>query len=139
MFGLIVVGPLIIKSGPKIFKIEKPLLHFIRVICAIIGMSAGFYAITELELATAVSLAFTRPLFMIVLAIFILNEFVGWRRGVATFIGFIGVCGCSRLFTSCSRVVHGLFTGCPWPGRGCLRDGCKFVFSLKFGNQFWAK
>ena len=91
LFGLIVVGPLIIKSGSNIFKIEKPLLHTIRVICAIIGMSAGFYAITKLELATAVALAFTRPLFMIILAIFILKEFVGWRRGVATLIGFIGV------------------------------------------------
>jgi len=91
LFGLIVVGPLIIKTGSKIFTIRKPLLHFIRVICAIVGMSAGFYAITQLELATAVALAFTRPLFMIILAIFILSEIVGWRRGAATLIGFIGV------------------------------------------------
>ncbi len=91
LFGLIVVGPLIIKTGSNIFKLEKPSLHLIRVICAILGMSSGFYAISELELATATALSFTRPLFMIVLAIFILNEVVGWRRGAATAIGFLGV------------------------------------------------
>ena len=91
LFGLIVVGPIIIKTGSDIFKIKKPILHIVRVICAILGMSSGFYAISELELATATALSFTRPLFMVVLAIFILNEVVGWRRGIATSIGFFGV------------------------------------------------
>jgi len=91
LFGLIVVIPLIIKNGPEIYKLRRPALHLLRILCAIVGMSGGFYAIGKLELATATALTFTRPLFMVVLAIIFLNELVRWRRGLATFIGFLGV------------------------------------------------
>lgn len=91
LFGVLVVIPLLMKSGLGALKVRKPGLHFIRMSCAVIGMSGGFYAMTQLELATAISLSFTRPLFMVVLAVFFLHELVRWRRGLATAIGFIGV------------------------------------------------
>ena len=91
VFGLLVVIPLLVKSGASALRVRKPALHLIRVTCAVIGMSAGFYAMTHLELATAVSLSFTRPLFMIILAYVFLHEIVRWRRGLATVIGFCGV------------------------------------------------
>ena len=37
------------------------------------------------------SISFTAPLFMALTAIFLLGENVGWRRGLATVAGFIGV------------------------------------------------
>ena len=50
-----------------------------------------FYAYTQLKFATATSIVFSRPLFTIVLAALILKERVGWRRGMATLIGFFGI------------------------------------------------
>ena len=91
LFGMLVVIPLLIKSGLGALRVNKPGLHLIRAACAVVGMSSGFYAITHLELATAISLSFTRPLFMIILAAVFLHEFVRWRRGLATAVGFVGV------------------------------------------------
>ena len=91
VFGMLVVIPLLMKSGMGALRVRKPGLHLIRVTCAFVGMSTGFYAVANLELATAISLNFTRPLFMILLAAVFLHEFVRWRRGLATVVGFIGV------------------------------------------------
>ena len=91
LFGMLVVIPLLMKSGLGALRVNKPGLHLIRAACAVVGMSSGFYAITHLELATAISLTFTRPLFMIILAAVFLHEFVRWRRGLATAVGFVGV------------------------------------------------
>jgi len=91
LFGLLVVIPLIMQSGLRALAIRKPAWHGFRVVCAVVAMNCGFYALANLELATAISLSFTRPLFMILLAIVILGEVVRWRRGLATVIGFCGV------------------------------------------------
>jgi drug/metabolite transporter (DMT)-like permease len=74
-----------------VFKTQRPDMHIVRVLCAVVGMNCGFYATTHLELATAVSLGYTRPLFMILLAVMFLGEVVRWRRGLATLMGFAGV------------------------------------------------
>ena len=91
LFGMLVVIPLLMKSGLGALRVNKPGLHLIRAACAVVGMSGGFYAMTHLELAAAISLSFTRPLFMILLAAVFLREFVRWRRGLATAVGFVGV------------------------------------------------
>jgi drug/metabolite transporter (DMT)-like permease len=91
LFGLIVIVPFVARDGLKVFRTARPDLHMVRVVCAVIGMNCGFYAMTHLELATAVALGYTRPLFMIVLAVMFLGEVVRWRRGLATFVGFLGV------------------------------------------------
>lgn len=91
LFGMIVVIPLLVKSGLSALRIHKPAIHLLRMCCAVCGMMGGFYALTHLELATAISLSFTRPLFMILLAMAFLGERVRWRRGLATCVGFMGV------------------------------------------------
>lgn len=91
LFGLVIIVPFVARSGLSVFKTARPGLHMIRVVCALIGMNCGFYAVTHLELATAVSLGYTRPLFMILLAVIFLGEVVRWRRGLATLVGFFGV------------------------------------------------
>ncbi|MBL8644369.1 MAG: DMT family transporter [Rhodospirillaceae bacterium] len=91
LFGLSIIVPFIIRYGFRVFKTARPDLHIVRVLCAVVGMNCGFYAMTHMELATAVSLGYTRPLFMILLAVMFMGEVVRWRRGLATLIGFIGV------------------------------------------------
>jgi len=90
-FGLIVVVPLIARHGFVIFRTQRPGMHFIRVLGATGSVVFSYYAVAHLPLATAVSLSFTRPLFMIVIAVLFLGEVVRWRRGLATVIGFAGV------------------------------------------------
>lgn len=91
LFGLTVVAPFVARYGFAVFRTQRPDLHIVRVICAALGMNCGFYAMSHLDLATAVSLSYTRPLFMIVLAVMFMGEVVRWRRGLATLIGFMGV------------------------------------------------
>jgi drug/metabolite transporter (DMT)-like permease len=89
--GFLIVLPFIFKHGLGIYRTKRPIAHIVRLVCSMTSMIAAYYAYTHMELATAVSLTFTRPLFMIVLAILVLGERVRWRRGLATVVGFIGV------------------------------------------------
>jgi drug/metabolite transporter (DMT)-like permease len=91
LIGMLLVIPPLMKQGLGVFRTDRPGLHVTRVVCSTVSMIAAYYAITHLPLATAVSLNFTRPLFMIILGILVLHEKVRWRRGLATVIGFAGV------------------------------------------------
>ena len=91
LFGFVIFLPFLIKHGFGIYRTKRPMAHMVRVVLSVVSMIAAYYAYAHLPLATAVSLTFTRPLFMIVLAILILGERVRWRRGLATVVGFIGV------------------------------------------------
>ncbi|TAL04915.1 MAG: DMT family transporter [Rhodospirillaceae bacterium] len=91
LLGLSILVPIILRHGWRVYRTTRVDLHLIRVVCSTFGVSLGFYAFAHLHLATAISLGFTRPLFMIILARTLLGEQVHWRRGLATVIGFIGV------------------------------------------------
>lgn len=90
--GLLVLLPLGLRqSGLDVFKTTRVKLYFLRVFLGTVTMFLLFYAITVLPLAMVTSLNFSRPLWLILLAIPFLGEVVGWRRGIATVVGFIGV------------------------------------------------
>ncbi len=89
--GLIVLLPLMLRAGPAILHTSRPLLHLGRAVAGMTAMFCGFYAFTHLPLATATAITFTKPLFMIVIAVLFLGEVVRWRRWSATIVGFCGV------------------------------------------------
>ncbi len=89
--GLMVLLPFFVKRGLGIFRTQRPGLHLIRVVCSTINSISVYYGVAHLPLAVATSLSFTRPLFMVVLAVVALGERVRWRRALATVIGFAGV------------------------------------------------
>jgi drug/metabolite transporter (DMT)-like permease len=91
LFGLLALTPFIARIGPEILRPSRPLLHLIRLFIGTASMFCLFYAMTHLPFAMVVAISFARPLFMLVLAVLILGERVGWRRSVATIIGFAGV------------------------------------------------
>lgn len=91
IFGVLFVAPFLVRHGPKIFYTKQPGWHLLRLAGATASILFGFYAVTHLPYATAVSLSFTRPFFMILIAVIFLGEVVRWRRGLATAIGFVGV------------------------------------------------
>lgn len=91
LFGLVVVLPFALRLGLSGLKTQRMSLHLGRGIFGASGMMCAFYAITMLPLADAIALSFTRPLFLIVLAVLFLGEVVRARRWTATAVGFIGV------------------------------------------------
>lgn len=95
-FGLLaiapfVIGPYLAQGGTALFLTGRPWMHLARALVGVAGMFCGFYAVTHLPLAEATAISFTKPLFMIVLAVVFLGEQVRWRRWSATAVGFIGV------------------------------------------------
>ncbi len=90
-FGLIVLFPFLARQGRMPFATNKLWLHILRIVVGVSSMLTSFYALAHLPMATAVSLTFTKPLFMIVLAVLFLGETVRWRRSIATVVGFCGV------------------------------------------------
>ena len=89
--GLAVLLPLVMRAGRGVLRTRVPGLHLVRAMTGAVAMMCGFYALTHLPLATATAITFTRPLFLIVVAVLFLGEPVRWRRWSATLVGFAGV------------------------------------------------
>lgn len=90
-FALLIILPVVFRAGLSSIKTDRPYLHLTRALFGTCGMFAGMYAVINLPLADAISISFARPLFMVLLAIFVLHEVIRMRRTVATMVGFIGV------------------------------------------------
>lgn len=88
--GLVVMLPLIARSPRDAFRTHRPGLLLFRATAGTVGMILGFYAYQKLPLADANALSFTRTLWLVPLAAFVLKEHVGPRRITATVIGFFG-------------------------------------------------
>ncbi len=89
--GLAVVLPLMAQEGIGLWRTQRLGAHFGRALLGTGGMVCGFYAFTNLPLAEATAISFTKPLFMVVLAALVLHETVRARRWTATAVGFLGV------------------------------------------------
>lgn len=57
----------------------------------VIAQMCFYFSLSRMELATATTLAFAGPLFVTTLSIPLLGHRVGWWRGIAVLVGFIGV------------------------------------------------
>ena len=92
-FSLIVILPFLIKAGLSKggIKTKIPLLQLTRGAVSAIGIMLGFYAIVNMPLADAQAIRFSSSLFVVPLAAIFLNEKVGFKRTLATLIGFLGV------------------------------------------------
>ena len=91
IFGGVFVLPFALRGGLGALRTQRWGGHLGRSLIGYAVMALGFYAVTHLPLADATALSFTRPLFMIVLAVLFLGEQVRWRRWSATGVGFLGV------------------------------------------------
>lgn len=86
-----IVGPYLTQGATALFMTGRPWMHLARALVGVGGLFCGFYAVTHMPLADATAISFTKPLFMIVLAVLFLGEQVRWRRWTATAVGFAGV------------------------------------------------
>jgi len=81
-------------------RTKRPGMHFVRGATGAVGNACFFWTLTNMLLADAMALQFSRPLFMIPLAVFFLGEVVGWRRTGVTLAGFLGILIYARPFTA---------------------------------------
>jgi drug/metabolite transporter (DMT)-like permease len=89
--GLIVILPLVWRMGIKITHTGKMRLHVTRSFVGFFGNLCFFFALIHIPLADTVTIQFSRPLFMIVIAGVFLGEIVGLKRSITTLIGFGGI------------------------------------------------
>ena len=89
--GLVLLTPLFISMGVSGLKTQRIGIHLIRLIIASIAQVGVVYSVIHLYLADATAIAFSRPLFTTVAAVFLLSEAVSRQRWMATAIGFAGV------------------------------------------------
>jgi drug/metabolite transporter (DMT)-like permease len=89
--SVILLLPMIAAGRVKPWHSKRIVGHFWRTAMGTGSMVLGFYAVSMLPLADATAIAFSQPLFSVVVAVVILGEKVRWRRWSATAIGFAGV------------------------------------------------
>src|SRR5471030_2508571 len=90
-FSMLLLLPLIATGRVQPWRSTHIQGHFWRTLMGSCSMVLGFYAISMLPLADATALAFSQPLFSVILAAIVLHEKVRWRRWTATIVGFVGV------------------------------------------------
>jgi drug/metabolite transporter (DMT)-like permease len=88
--GLVVMLPMILHNPRRAFHTTRPGILLFRATAGTVGTILAFYAYQKLPLADANALSFTRALWLVPLAAFVLEEKVGMRRVSATAIGFFG-------------------------------------------------
>lgn len=92
VFAFPVLLPLLRQAGGwSALRTDNPAGHVWRMVFGLIGMAGAFYGYATMPLAAVTALGFTMPLFLTLLAVPLLGETVGWRRGLAVLVGFGGV------------------------------------------------
>jgi drug/metabolite transporter (DMT)-like permease len=81
-------------------RTRRPGAHFLRGLVGAGGNACFFWTITHMMLADSLALQFSRPLWMIPLALCFLSEAVGFRRVAVAAVGFAGVTLYAKPFTA---------------------------------------
>jgi len=89
--GLLILLPVIARHRRAAFATSRPGIIIFRSAAGTIGMILSFYAFQKMPLADANALSFTRTLWLVPLAAFVIRERVGPQRIAAAVIGFAGV------------------------------------------------
>lgn len=89
--GLIILIPLIVRHRSAAFATSRPWIMVFRSVTGTAGMILSFYAFQKMPLADANALSFTRTLWLVPLAAFVVKEQVGPLRIGAAIVGFAGV------------------------------------------------
>jgi drug/metabolite transporter (DMT)-like permease len=81
-------------------RTKRPGAHLIRGMMGAMANVCFFWTITHMLLADAVALQFSRPLFMLPLAVLFLGETADLRRWLIVMAGFLGILVYARPFTA---------------------------------------
>lgn len=89
--GVVILLPVIIRYRGAAFATTRPGILIFRASAGTIGVILSFYGFQHMPLADANALSFTRTLWLVPLAIFVVKEEVGVLRIGAALVGFAGV------------------------------------------------
>lgn len=73
------------------WRLDRWKLALSRGLILVCAQMCLYYALSHMQLATATTLAFAGPLFITLLSVPMLGHSVGWWRGGAVVLGFVGV------------------------------------------------
>ncbi|OFW47225.1 MAG: hypothetical protein A3J29_17400 [Acidobacteria bacterium RIFCSPLOWO2_12_FULL_67_14b] len=91
LFSLLVLGPWALSAGTVRIAPWRLAEHAVMTVVGVGSLVTFVYSLDKLILADAMALAFSNPLWSILLSVLILREPVRLRRWTATAIGFLGV------------------------------------------------
>jgi drug/metabolite transporter (DMT)-like permease len=99
LIGFFFVIPVFMRDPLAPLRTGRQGMHFLRGAIGTVGNLLFFWTLTHMLLADAMALQFSRPLFMIPLALAFLGEVAGFRRTAITLVGFAGIALYARPFT----------------------------------------
>ena len=91
-FGLCFLLAWLYRKGFRDFATKRLIAHITRSVSGLTAMYCFFYAIAHLQLAEAVLLNYSAPVFIAIIAVVWLGERPSKKLAGAIIIGFIGVC-----------------------------------------------
>ena len=92
LFGLVMLAPWIVGGVDlRVWRSPNFRLHLLRACAMLAAMLCWFTAVPLLPLVQAISLNFTAPVFVTILAALVLRETVRARRWAAVAAGFVGM------------------------------------------------
>ena len=89
--GFVILAPVILRRRSAAFATTRPGILIFRSAAGTIAVMLSFYAFQKMPLADANALSFTRTLWLVPLAFFVVKEPVGPLRIGAAVVGFLGV------------------------------------------------
>jgi drug/metabolite transporter (DMT)-like permease len=89
-FACLMLVPLLIYRGPRLFYSDQFNLYGLRIIISLLSMQTWFYAIFLIPVGEVTAISFLAPLFGTLGAVFLLGEVVRIRRWTALGVGFVG-------------------------------------------------
>ena len=122
--GLLVLLPWIARDWRGAFHTTRPWIVIYRSAVGSVGLILSFYAVQELPLAAANALSFTRSLWIVPLAAFVLREKVGPARIGAALVGFAGVL---LMLKSLADQGHSILG---WPQLAALASAAMFATTI---------
>ena len=91
LIGLAIIVPWLVHARITPWRSGHLKIHLIRAVFGGLAVILGYYSFTVMPLADVTAISFTIPLFVTILAAFLLRETVGRARWAATVVGFVGV------------------------------------------------
>lgn len=122
--GLLVLLPWMMRDWRGAFYATRPGILLFRSAVGTLAMILAFYAYQKLPLADANALSFTRSLWLVPLAAFVLREKIGPARIGAAVVGFLGVV---LMLESLSTQGHAALG---WPQIAALASSFMFAFTI---------
>ena len=89
--SLLLLLPILAFIGFDKVGTKHPWIQGTRATLAVLAQMLAYFALAHMLLADVTAIAFTRPLFLTVMAVVILHEKAHWRRWAAVAIGFGGM------------------------------------------------